>query len=218
MFTGDWLYMLFMHQACVYKTKQQYVKSNEILTDIIKEAHLNCRINDILKDAIQAFQVKMNVKQEYLAYYVRKHIHNCYDAMTTSPKLIGSWGRRSMAVAGEVTQHGQAHPYSWSITIISLRSKESEECHRSEWKTKLLSMFLTVRCQHASGACQSHSRPVLNLREALWKCTELSPSTPPFLTLRFHEKDLTPTLNLLQIRPILPPLGHILSVPSRSFG
>jgi hypothetical protein len=31
-----------------------------------------------------------------------------------------------MAVAGEVTQHGQAHPYSWLITIVSLRSKESE--------------------------------------------------------------------------------------------
>jgi hypothetical protein len=31
-----------------------------------------------------------------------------------------------MAVAGEVTQHGQTHPYSWSITIVSLRSKESE--------------------------------------------------------------------------------------------
>ncbi len=62
MFTGDWLYMLFMHQACVYKTKQQYVKSNEIHTAVIKEAHLNRRINDILKDAIQAFQVNMNVK------------------------------------------------------------------------------------------------------------------------------------------------------------
>jgi hypothetical protein len=85
MFTGDWLYMLFMHQTCVYETKQQYVKSKETLTAVFKEAHLNCRINDILKDAIQAFQVKMNVKQEYLAYYVRKNIHNCYDAMTTSP-------------------------------------------------------------------------------------------------------------------------------------
>jgi hypothetical protein len=73
---SDWLYMLFMHQACVYKTKQQYVKSNEILTAVTKEAHLNCHINDILKDAIQAFQVKMVVKQEYLAYYVWKHIHN----------------------------------------------------------------------------------------------------------------------------------------------
>jgi hypothetical protein len=60
-------------------------------------------------------------------------------------------------------------------------------------------MFLAVTCQHASGACQSHSCPVLNLREASRKNVELSPSTPPFLTLRSYEKDLTPTPNLLRI-------------------
>jgi hypothetical protein len=114
-------------------------------------------------------------------------------------KVKGSWGRRLLAIAGEVTQHGQAHPYSWSITIVSLRSKESEESHRSEWKTKLLGMFLAVTCQHGSGACQSHSCPVLNLCEASRKYVELSPSTPPFLTLQFYEKDLMPTPNLLQI-------------------
>jgi hypothetical protein len=38
--------------------------------------------------------------------------------------LIGSWGRRSMAVAGEVTQHGRAHPI---FMVDYLRSKESEE-------------------------------------------------------------------------------------------
>jgi hypothetical protein len=54
----------------------------------------------------------------------------------------------------------------------------------------------------------------------LRKYVELSPSTPPFLTLRFYEKDLTPTPNLLQIFGqyslhsgilIHPPLGHIFS-------
>jgi hypothetical protein len=75
MFTGDWLYMLFMHQTCVYKTKEQYVKSNEILTAVLKEALLKGRINDILKDAIQAFQVKMNVKQEYLAYIMSGNLY-----------------------------------------------------------------------------------------------------------------------------------------------
>jgi hypothetical protein len=75
------------------------------------------------------------------------------------------------------------HPYLWLITIVSLGPKESEESHRSEWKTELLSMFLTVLCQHASGACMSHSHPVLNLHEASQKYVELSPSTPPFLTL-----------------------------------
>jgi hypothetical protein len=48
MFTGDWLYMLFMHQACVFETKEQYVKSNEILTAVVKEALLKGHINDIL--------------------------------------------------------------------------------------------------------------------------------------------------------------------------
>jgi hypothetical protein len=103
-------------------------------------------------------------------------------------KVKGSWGRRLLAMAGEVTRHGQAHLYSWLITIVSLRSMESEESHRSEWKTKLLSMFLAVTCQHASGACQSHSRLVLNLREALRKYVELSPSTPPFLTLQIYSE------------------------------
>jgi hypothetical protein len=72
-------------------------------------------------------------------------------------------------------------------------------------------MFLAVTRQHASGACKSHSCLVLSLCEASRKYVELSPSTPPFLTLQFHEKDLTRTPNLLRIRLILPPLRHILS-------
>jgi hypothetical protein len=110
-------------------------------------------------------------------------MENTHVSKYNSIKVKGSWGRRLLAVAGEVTRHGRAHPYSWLITIVSLGSKESEESVRSKWKTKLLSMFLAVTCQHASGTCQSHSRPVLNLREASRKYVELSPSTPPFLTL-----------------------------------
>ncbi len=61
------------------------MKSNEILTTVIKEAYQNDRISDILKEGIETFQVKINLKQEYLAYYLWKNIHNCYAAMTTSP-------------------------------------------------------------------------------------------------------------------------------------
>jgi hypothetical protein len=66
-----------------------------------------------------------------------------------------------------------------------------------------------------SGTCQSHPRPVLHLREALQNYMELSYSTPPFLVLCFHEKDLPPTPMLLQVWLILPPLGHILSEDGR---
>ncbi len=123
-----------------------------------------------------------------------------------------------MAVTREVTQHGQAHPYSWSITIVSLRSKKVRNEPQKWVETKLLRHV--PHC-HALARIRRVPVPfpaVLSLREASQKYVELSPSTPPFLTLQFHEKDLTPTPNLLRIRPILPPLGHILSAPSRSFG
>ncbi len=43
---------------------------------------------------------------------------------SNSLQLICSWSRSSMAIAGEVTRHGRAHPYSWLITIVSLRSRK----------------------------------------------------------------------------------------------
>ena len=82
---GDWLYKLFMHQACVYENKKQYDKSNGVLTGVIRDAFNNGVIDQSLKNAIEKFQVKLNNKQRYIAYYIRKNIHNSYDAMTTSP-------------------------------------------------------------------------------------------------------------------------------------
>ena len=82
---GDWLYKLFMHQACVYENKEQYNKSNALLTGVIRDALNNGVIDKSLKNAIEKFQVKLNNKQRYIAYYIQKNIPNSYDAMTTSP-------------------------------------------------------------------------------------------------------------------------------------
>ena len=84
-FAGEWLYKLFMHQACVFENKEQYNKSNQILSTVISNAFRLGTVNQVLKDAIEAFQVKLLVKESYLANWVRKQIHNSYDAMTTSP-------------------------------------------------------------------------------------------------------------------------------------
>ena len=74
-----------MHQACVFINQKQYNKSNELLPCIIKEAHHQGILSDSLKEALGAFQVKLNNKQLYLANWVRRTIPNSYDAMTTSP-------------------------------------------------------------------------------------------------------------------------------------
>ncbi len=74
-----------MHQTCVFINQKQYSKSNELLTCIIKEAHHQGILSDSLNEASEAFQVKLNNKQLYLANWVRRAISNSYDAMTTSP-------------------------------------------------------------------------------------------------------------------------------------
>jgi hypothetical protein len=74
-----------MHQDCVFENKEQFNKSNQILSTVINNAFRLGTVKQVLKDAIKAFQVKLLVKEFYLANWVRKQIHNSYDAMTTSP-------------------------------------------------------------------------------------------------------------------------------------
>ncbi len=51
-----WLMVHVVHASglCLQE-KHQYMKSNEILTTVIKEAYQNNRISDILKEGIEAF-------------------------------------------------------------------------------------------------------------------------------------------------------------------
>ena len=81
----NWLYKLFISQACVYENKAQYDKSNDILTNLLSRLLLKGSIDMTTKTAIESFQTKMGNKENHLAFWVRKHICNSYDAMTTSP-------------------------------------------------------------------------------------------------------------------------------------
>ncbi len=72
-----------------------------------------------------------------------------------------------MAIAGEVTHHGWAHPYSWLVTIVSLSGLESDETNRrSEWKPNSGGMFLDtgvsmrqVHASHTSALYNVYVRP-----------------------------------------------------------
>jgi hypothetical protein len=113
--------------------------------------------------------------------------------------------------------------FFWELSAVASNCASKEKGkwgmnHRSEWKPNSWGMFLAVRCQHASGACQSHFCPLLSLREASRKYVELSPSTPPFLTLQFHKKDLPPTPNLLQTGWYSLHLGIIFQSPQGNSG
>jgi hypothetical protein len=84
-FTGEWVYKLFMHQACVYEHKYQYVKSQSTLTEVIAKVYAGGFITQELKEAIETYQMKISTKEHFLANYIRRTISMSYDAMTTSP-------------------------------------------------------------------------------------------------------------------------------------
>jgi hypothetical protein len=74
-----------MHQTCVFENQAQYKKANGILPSIISKAKLKRHISKGLYEAISQFQLQVQEKQPYLAYWVRKSITMSFDAMTTSP-------------------------------------------------------------------------------------------------------------------------------------
>ena len=82
---AEWLYKVFISQACVYESQIQYRKSNEILTNVVQRLYANDVINQQLKEAIENYQLKITGKQRYFAFYCRKNIPMSFDAMTTSP-------------------------------------------------------------------------------------------------------------------------------------
>jgi hypothetical protein len=67
------------------KIKHNTKKANSILTSIIKEALKKNHISKGLYEAISQFQLQVNEKQSYLAYWARKSITMSFDGMTTSP-------------------------------------------------------------------------------------------------------------------------------------
>jgi hypothetical protein len=81
----NWLYRLFMDQACVFENQYQYTKSNTVITDVITRLLQDGLINQKTKDVIETFQSKMSGKERYLAFWIRKSVCMTYDAMTTTP-------------------------------------------------------------------------------------------------------------------------------------
>ncbi len=70
---------------CVYRTKQQYNQSHELLSEmLVLDTCIKTLSTDCI-NAIQQFQIVMKEKECYLAFYVRSTISMSLDAMTTSP-------------------------------------------------------------------------------------------------------------------------------------
>ncbi len=84
---------------CVYRTKDQYDRSHEILSEMLISKHCKNSLSDECIHMIEKFQTSMKEKENYLAFYVRSKISMSFDAMTTSPvKLMNSALKNGMGI------------------------------------------------------------------------------------------------------------------------
>ena len=82
---AKYIYGIFQHQACVYRTKSQYDRSNAILTEMLSSQMCKDTLSEECIKATEKFQCAMIEKEPYLAFHLRKTISMSFDAMTTSP-------------------------------------------------------------------------------------------------------------------------------------
>ena len=62
LYARDWIFQLFLHQACAFENQEQYNMANSILTTIIKEAFSKRHINKGLYKAFPKFQLQLHDK------------------------------------------------------------------------------------------------------------------------------------------------------------
>ncbi len=82
---ASYLYTIFQYQTCVYWTKDQYDRSHEILSEMLKSKRCKDYLSDEYIHVIEIFPTSMKEKENYLAFYIRSKISMSFDAMTTSP-------------------------------------------------------------------------------------------------------------------------------------
>ena len=78
------------------ETKDEYDRSNSILSDILTEQDTIDAVGEKCVEAMILLQANLKSKEQYLAHYRRIDITMCLDAMTTSP----------VESMNELTKHG----------------------------------------------------------------------------------------------------------------
>ena len=93
------MYGIFQHQACAYRTKSQYDRSNAILTEMLSLQMCKDALSKQCIKANKKFQCTMIEKEPYLNFHIGKTITMSFDAMTASPvELMNSSIKNGMGV------------------------------------------------------------------------------------------------------------------------
>ena len=96
---AKYIYGVFQQQTCVYRTKAQYDRSHQLLSQMILSPMSREVLSIDCIKPIEKFQMTIKEKEQYLAFYVRLSIPMSFDAITTSPvKCMNSSIKNGMGV------------------------------------------------------------------------------------------------------------------------
>ena len=151
--SGDFLYASLYRMCSSDETKEEYEKSNAILSEILTEQDTINAVGEECVEAMKLFQANLKTKERYLAHYRRIKITMCLDAMTTSP----------VESMNELTKHGPGSVDSNMnlsnsiMTMTEAHDERSQSHHKKAWvdmnKTNLASRSHTKydihrKCQY----------------------------------------------------------------------
>ncbi len=71
---ASYLCTIFQYQTCVYQTKDQYDRSHEILSEMLKSKRCKDLLSDECIHMIDKFQTSMKEKENYFVFYIRSKI------------------------------------------------------------------------------------------------------------------------------------------------
>lgn len=197
-YSAEFLKNTFMCQCNSFITKEQYEKSNTILSSWINSTIMSNLLGQDLIDALNRFQLSLISKQSYLAQYIRKDIYMSADAMTTSPvesmndliknkQNINSRLNLSNTVDRIITDHKTRYNdhvnkalMQMNRTVLSSQAPTKDHIH--------------PKCQHMIDFLYdtSHRLKCIQTNECEWICwdfknNQLQLSTDPFDELDYND-------------------------------
>jgi len=186
---------MFMCQCSSFITKEQYDKSNKILSSWINSTIVSNVLGQDLVDALNKFQMSLISKQSYLAQYIRKEIYMCANAMTTSPvesmndliknkQNINSRLNLSNTVGRIITDH--------KTRFSDHVNKEFMQMNRTLLSSQAPTKdHIQTKCQHMIDYLHdtSHRQKCIQTNEREWLCWDFKNSQLHFDTDPFDELD-----------------------------
>lgn len=188
--TGNYLCKSFNRQCSEHKTKVEYDRSHDLLSEVLLTPECKAAIGDKCIAAVQELQMKLRTKERYLANYRRNALTMCMQAKTTSP----------VESMNNITKHG-SHAVDSNMNLsksVQTMTDGADARLGAYENDSIREMGIRNRASHAPTKDDVH-RKTQYLMDQNWDCrlqrkyAQVAPNE--WLSWSFFEKKIIYALN-----------------------